>query len=43
VEDSVAELIEEKYIRTRHKRTVPVSIFDTWWKHEGPEEPRVGL
>ena len=43
VEDSVADLIEEKYIRTRHKRTVPVSIFDTWWKHEGPEEPRVGL
>lgn len=27
-----AELIEQKYLRTRHKRTVPVTIFDTWWK-----------
>lgn len=43
VPESAAALIEEKYLRTRHKRTVPVSIFDTWWKHEGPEEPRVGL
>ncbi|WP_457965428.1 ammonia-dependent NAD(+) synthetase [Arthrobacter sp. D1-29] len=43
VPDEVAEKIEGKYLRTRHKRTVPVSIFDSWWKHEGPEEPRVGL
>ncbi|CAI3791788.1 ammonia-dependent NAD(+) synthetase [Pseudarthrobacter sp. MM222] len=43
VPDDVAERIEEKYLRTRHKRTVPVIISDTWWKHEGPEEPRVGL
>ncbi|MFE4833063.1 ammonia-dependent NAD(+) synthetase [Arthrobacter sp. NPDC056691] len=43
VGDSAAELIEQKYLRTRHKRTVPVSIFDTWWKHEGPEEARAGL
>jgi NAD+ synthase len=43
VGDSAAQLIEQKYLRTRHKRTVPVSIFDTWWKHEGPEEARAGL
>jgi NAD+ synthase len=43
VPDEVAERIEQKYLRTRHKRTVPVIITDTWWQHEGPEEPRVGL
>ncbi|MGG5172279.1 ammonia-dependent NAD(+) synthetase [Pseudarthrobacter sp. J1738] len=32
VPDEVAESIEQKYLRTRHKRTVPVTIFDTWWK-----------
>ena len=32
VPEDVAELIEQKYLRTRHKRTVPVTIFDTWWK-----------
>ncbi|MFW0772042.1 ammonia-dependent NAD(+) synthetase [Paenarthrobacter nitroguajacolicus] len=32
VPDGAAELIEQKYLRTRHKRTVPVTIFDTWWK-----------
>ncbi|MGP4031051.1 ammonia-dependent NAD(+) synthetase [Pseudarthrobacter sp. 1C304] len=32
VPDAVAESIEQKYLRTRHKRTVPVTIFDTWWK-----------
>ncbi|MCU1510833.1 MAG: nadE [Arthrobacter sp.] len=41
--DEVAERIEQKYLRTRHKRTVPVTLGDTWWQHEGPEEPRVGL
>ena len=41
--EGAAALIEEKYLRTRHKRTVPVSIFDSWWKGEGPEEPRAGL
>ena len=43
VPEAVADSIEQKYLRTRHKRTVPVSIFDSWWRHEGPEEPRVGL
>jgi len=32
VPEAVAETIEQKYLRTRHKRTVPVSIFDKWWK-----------
>lgn len=32
VADEVAERIEEKYLRTRHKRTVPVTLSDTWWK-----------
>ncbi|WP_426989496.1 ammonia-dependent NAD(+) synthetase [Pseudarthrobacter sp. Y6] len=32
VTEGVAELIEEKYLRTRHKRTVPVTLFDSWWK-----------
>ncbi|WP_211880186.1 ammonia-dependent NAD(+) synthetase [Pseudarthrobacter albicanus] len=43
VPDGIAERIEEKYLRTRHKRTVPVTITDTWWKHQGPEEARTGL
>lgn len=29
----VAEKIEEIYLRTRHKRTVPVTLYDTWWKN----------
>jgi NAD+ synthase len=33
VPDAVAELLEEKFLRTRHKRTVPVTILDTWWKN----------
>jgi len=32
VPDEVAEAIEQKYLRTRHKRSVPVSIFDKWWQ-----------
>ncbi|WP_077489661.1 ammonia-dependent NAD(+) synthetase [Sinomonas mesophila] len=28
----IAETIEHKYFRTRHKRAVPVTIFDTWWR-----------
>ncbi|MCD4852943.1 ammonia-dependent NAD(+) synthetase [Arthrobacter sp. AK01] len=32
VPEDAAGLIEQKYLRTRHKRTVPVTIFDTWWK-----------
>jgi NAD+ synthase len=27
----VAERIEARFLQTRHKRTVPVSMFDDWW------------
>lgn len=32
VPDAVAESIETKYLRSRHKRTAPVSILDSWWR-----------
>jgi NAD+ synthase len=32
VDDAVAELIEQRYLLTRHKRTVPVTPFDSWWR-----------
>jgi NAD+ synthase len=32
VDDAVAEKLEGYYARTRHKRTVPVTPFDTWWR-----------
>ncbi|HWR86661.1 MAG TPA: ammonia-dependent NAD(+) synthetase [Rhodoglobus sp.] len=32
VDDAVAQLIESKYLQTRHKRTVPVSPSDDWWR-----------
>jgi NAD+ synthase len=32
VPDEVAAKIEQKYLRTRHKRTVPVTLFDDWWR-----------
>ena len=31
VDGQVAERIESLFLRTRHKRTVPVSPFDDWW------------
>lgn len=33
VSDQAAETIEGWYIKTRHKRHLPVSPIDTWWKH----------
>lgn len=30
--DEVAEKLEQKYLRSRHKRTTPVTIVDTWWR-----------
>ncbi|MGV8884575.1 MAG: ammonia-dependent NAD(+) synthetase [Microbacteriaceae bacterium] len=33
VAPDVAEAIEQRYRTTRHKRTVPVSLFDDWWQH----------
>ena len=32
VDDSVAERIEALFTNTRHKRTVPVTPFDDWWR-----------
>lgn len=32
VPESVAEAIEKRFLQTRHKRTVPVSILDGWWR-----------
>jgi NAD+ synthase len=31
-EPEVAEVIENRWLATRHKRTVPVTMFDTWWR-----------
>ena len=36
VPDEVAEKIEGYWLRTRHKRTVPVAIDDTWWRSSRP-------
>ncbi|MGJ9406760.1 ammonia-dependent NAD(+) synthetase [Nesterenkonia aurantiaca] len=33
IPDSEAAVLEERYLRTRHKRTVPVTIQDDWWRH----------
>ena len=32
VSDEVALNIETKYLRSRHKRTTPVSILEDWWR-----------
>lgn len=32
IADDVAELIEARYLATEHKRRVPASPFDTWWR-----------
>lgn len=32
VPDSVAEAIEKRYQMTEHKRQLPASLFDAWWK-----------
>lgn len=33
VPEDVAVAIETRYINTRHKRDVPVSMFDDWWRN----------
>ncbi|RKW69558.1 ammonia-dependent NAD(+) synthetase [Galactobacter caseinivorans] len=33
VPETSAALIEEKYLRSRHKRTTPVTIMDSWWRN----------
>jgi NAD+ synthase len=32
IDPTAAESIEKRYLATRHKRTVPVSLLDGWWK-----------
>ncbi|WP_226346894.1 ammonia-dependent NAD(+) synthetase [Agilicoccus flavus] len=36
VPDDVAEKIETVWWRTRHKRTTPVTVADTWWREQPP-------
>ena len=38
VPNDVAQQIEQRYSATEHKRHVPVTPFDTWWKAEGGDE-----
>lgn len=33
VPEEAATLIEEKFQRSRHKRTTPVTIMDSWWRN----------
>lgn len=32
IPDEAAENIERRYLQTRNKRNMPVSVFDDWWK-----------
>ena len=32
IDEAVAERLEAQYLRTRHKRTTPVTILDDWWR-----------
>ena len=32
VSEAAAEQIESWYIQSRHKRTMPITVFDEWWK-----------
>jgi NAD+ synthase len=31
IDPAIADRIEERFLQTRHKRAVPVSMFDDWW------------
>ena len=35
VTEEVADKLEKMFAATRHKRTVPVTPFDDWWKNGG--------
>ena len=37
IDDVHAEALEARFLRTRHKRTTPVTIHDSWWK-EGTDQ-----
>ncbi|WP_300345208.1 ammonia-dependent NAD(+) synthetase [Nesterenkonia sp.] len=32
IPDDAAALLEKRYLASRHKRTVPVTLLDDWWK-----------
>ncbi|MGO4103013.1 ammonia-dependent NAD(+) synthetase [Leifsonia sp. YAF41] len=32
IDDAVAEALEARFLATEHKRQVPASLFDTWWR-----------
>ncbi|MFC4618499.1 ammonia-dependent NAD(+) synthetase [Camelliibacillus cellulosilyticus] len=32
VDDAVSKKIEDQYLKTRHKRVMPASMFDDWWQ-----------
>jgi NAD+ synthase len=32
IDDHAAEIIEKWYLRTQHKRHLPITVFDQWWK-----------
>ncbi|GGE37322.1 NH(3)-dependent NAD(+) synthetase [Pullulanibacillus camelliae] len=32
VSDEVAEKLEKRYLSTQHKRELPATLFDAWWK-----------
>ncbi|MEB1809475.1 MAG: ammonia-dependent NAD(+) synthetase [Bacillaceae bacterium] len=34
VPSDIKEKIEKRYIMTEHKRNLPVTVFDSWWKSE---------
>ena len=31
IDPAIADRIEARFLQTRHKRAVPVSMFDDWW------------
>ena len=33
IDEAAAAKLEQIYLRSRHKRTTPVTIFDSWWKN----------
>lgn len=32
IPEDAAKILETKFLRSRHKRTTPVTIFDSWWR-----------
>lgn len=32
IDERAAEALEHRYLTTRHKRTIPVTLLDNWWK-----------